>query len=281
MPEMLSECLDLSTRLTRAGSSITPTGWSTSSSSYKWNNCDLCRDNCFGVDYQPPTPAPAREHIIGEDEEEAGGNPTSKDPSSNHSNSNSSLHSNRPHPAQHTVVRPSGNPSRPTPPKPVAHPPRPVGGGHPSKVPPPPLSTWGAPPASMAPPSGPMARGGGAGGNLGQPSSKAHSSKPPGRSNKANLPPLDVSLERKKSINSSLDVSTCLDLGICLLEWIKSNHNWHINNDDTCNDRVCQKWEHIYEKGGRGAGKSPLVFPIYCWVFFWLTKVEVTVDRLL
>jgi len=36
------------------------------------------RDNCFGVDYQPPTPAPAREHIIGEDEEEASGNPGSQ-----------------------------------------------------------------------------------------------------------------------------------------------------------------------------------------------------------
>ena len=157
------------------------------------------------MDYQPPTPAPAREHIIGEDEEEAGSNPSSKDPSSTHSNPNSN---HRPHHAQHPHRPPSN--TRPTPPKPVTHPSsRPgVGGGHPAKVPPPPLSTWGAPPASMAPPSGPMGRGGG--GNVGQPSGKAPGcSKPPGRSNKTTLPPLDVTLERKKSLNNtSLDVST-------------------------------------------------------------------------
>ena len=204
MRAMLSECLDLSTRLTRAALSTTPTGKLISFSCTK-DDYALCRDNCFGVDYQPPTPAPAREHIIGEDEEEAGSNQSSKEPASNHSTSNPNLHSNRPHHAQHPI-RPSSNPSRPTPPKPVSHPPsRPGGGGHPAKVPPPPLSTWGAPPASMAPPSGPMGRGGGGGGN--QPSSKAHT-KPPGRSSKTALPPLDVSMERKKSTNSSLDVST-------------------------------------------------------------------------
>jgi len=53
----------------------------------------------------------------------------------------------------------------------------------------------------MAPPSGPVGRGGG---NPAPNNSKAHS-KPPGKSNKANLPPLDVSLERKKSLNSSID----------------------------------------------------------------------------
>ena len=168
------------------------------------------------MDYQPPTPAPAREHIIGEDEDEA---PSSKDPSSsNHSNPN--LPSNRPHqPAQHPH-RPSTNTSRPgpTPPKPVTHPSsRPgVGGGHPAKIPPPPLSTWGAPPASMAPPSGPMGRGGG--GNVGQQAtSKGHPKPPGGRSNKAALPPLDVTLDRKKSLNNqpSLDVSTYL----CFKRW--------------------------------------------------------------
>ena len=200
---MLSECWDLSIRLTGGDSSKILTSRSTLSSSLLVQTAiydDSFRDNCFGVDYQPPTPAPAREHIIGEDEEEASGNPGSsfKDPSST---SNSSLPSNRPNPAQHPP-RPSTNPSRPTPPKPVTHPSRP-GGGHPSKVPPPPLSTWGmAPPASMAPPSGPMGRGT----NMTQPSSKTPS-KPPGRSSKVALPPHDVTLERKKSLNSSIDVS--------------------------------------------------------------------------
>lgn len=153
------------------------------------------------MDYQPPTPAPAREHIIGEDEEEAGSNPSSKDPSTNHPNLN--LPRNRPHQVQHPTQQ---CPPRPTPPKPPTHPSSRGVGGHPAKVPPPPLSTWGGPPASMAPPSGPMGRGGG-GGNMGQPSSKAHT-KPSGRS-KVPLPPLDVNLERKKSLNNtSLDVST-------------------------------------------------------------------------
>merc|ERR1719385_514915 len=48
-----------------------------------------------------------------------------------------------------------------------------------------------------------MGRGGGGGGGN-QPSSKAHT-KPPGRSSKTALPPLDVSMERKKSTNSSLE----------------------------------------------------------------------------
>ena len=163
------------------------------------------------MDYQPPTPAPAREHIIGEDEEEVGGNGhggSSKD-SSMPPTSNSSLPSGRPHQPQ-PPHRPSNNPQRPIPPKAAPHPPsRPGGGGgHPGKVPPLPLATWGAPPHSMAPPSGPVGRGGG---NPAANNSKAHP-KPPGKSNKANLPPLDVSLERKKSLNSSIDVSTSFKL---------------------------------------------------------------------
>ena len=161
------------------------------------------------MDYQPPTPAPAREHIIGEDEEEAGSNPPGR-----------ACEPYRPPQAQ-LPHGPRQGP-RPTPPKSVTHPPSRSGvGGHPPKVLPPPLSTWGAPPASMAPPSGPMGRGGGGGGGNGvQPNGKTHS-KPPGRSNKPTLPPLDVTLERKKSLNNtSLDVSTyCLfSLGIYLLE---------------------------------------------------------------
>ena len=204
--EMWKECLVLSTKPTRAALSTTHTGerFNFLSTKYRY---DPRRDNCFGVDYQPPTPAPAREHIIGEDEEEVGGNHgvSSKD-SSMPPTSNSSLPSGRPHQPQ-PPHRPSNNPQRPIPPKAAPHPPsRPGGGGHPGKVPPLPLATWGAPPHSMAPPSGPVGRGGG---NPAPNNSKAHS-KPPGKSNKANLPPLDVSLERKKSLNSSIDVSTSL-----------------------------------------------------------------------
>ena len=133
---MLSECWDLSIRLTGGDSSKILTSRSTLSSSLLVQTAiydDSFRDNCIGVDYQPPTPAPAREHIIGEDEEEASGNTGSsfKDPSNT---SNTNLLSNRPNPAQHPP-RSSTNPSRSTPPKPATHPSRPT------KDPPPPMST--------------------------------------------------------------------------------------------------------------------------------------------
>ena len=64
--EMWKECLVLSTKPTRAALSTTHTGGQFNFLSTKYRY-DPRRDNCFGVDYQPPTPAPAREHIIGED----------------------------------------------------------------------------------------------------------------------------------------------------------------------------------------------------------------------
>ena len=124
------------------------------------------KTSCFGVDYQPPTPAPAQHHVIGEEEEEEVkvpakkvlGPPLPRGPAMA-----------RPHPVPKQPSRPPVNKSWPSGPAPMA------------------------PPRSLAPPSKHQKPPGAS-----QSQTSGQSSKQPAPSSKPRLSPLKMPSNEKK-----------------------------------------------------------------------------------